>query len=155
MAVPYYLNKDNGRHYIINGRLVVPEGVIQIEENAFSGNNDIREIIMPESLTVIDDGAFENCKEICKVQFSRNLIDIGYYTFKNCRRLAYVDLSECRKLWTINDGCFESAEGLEKVLLPPELKAKRSAVLRLQVALTSEKSLQNVRLKWRRLDSLL
>ncbi|MDO5433598.1 leucine-rich repeat domain-containing protein [Eubacterium sp.] len=125
MAVPYYLNRKNGKQFIKSGFLIIPEGVIQIEEEAFAGNNEILKIIMPESLTVIEDGVFEDCTQIQKICFSKNLIDMGYSTFKNCRSLKKIDLTECKKLMTINDHCFENATALEVVLLPPVLKEIR------------------------------
>lgn len=53
--VPYYVNQENGKKYIDHGVLNIPEGVIQIEENAFEGAKEIIELILPKSLSVIED----------------------------------------------------------------------------------------------------
>ena len=40
---------------------VIPDGTIQIENDAFRGNRDLKIIIIPNSVKSIGEGAFANC----------------------------------------------------------------------------------------------
>ncbi|ALU13465.1 leucine rich repeat-containing protein [Eubacterium limosum] len=125
MKVPYYLNRENAASLCIDGVLSIPEGVIQIEEEAFAGNGDIKTVVLPDSVTVIEDGAFMHCRHLENIVFSKNLIDLGFDTFKDCDALKSVDLSACTRIMSINDSCFEGCAVLESVRLPPFLKEIR------------------------------
>ena len=62
-AYDIYLSRNNRIK-----KVVVPEGITELAQNAFSFCDNLIEVQLPESLTVIGDYAFQGCtnlREIC------------------------------------------------------------------------------------------
>ena len=78
---------------IINGRLksaeacysevVIPEGTVEICDEAFMGNNIIEKVTIPEGVTSIGDFAFEACTNLSDVSIPSTVNYIGEYAFSN------------------------------------------------------------------------
>ena len=68
----------------LKGKLIVPEGVKRIGEDAFSRCTRLNEVWFPASLTYIESSAFYRCKRLTKVDFSlcNKLTYIGYNAFE-------------------------------------------------------------------------
>lgn len=60
---------------------VIPDGVEQIAEDAFSGQPYIEEILFPDSTTAIEKRAFANCSSLSKVHLGKSLKKIGIESF--------------------------------------------------------------------------
>ena len=56
------------------GEYVIPEGVTEIGDYAFSGCQSLSEVVIPEGVTKIDEGAFLNCKNLVKVSLPTSLL---------------------------------------------------------------------------------
>ena len=100
------------------GKLVIPEGVEEIYNNAFRMNIKIKELVLPKSLRVIGKNAFIGA-QISKVSFPEGLEEIGYSAFE------YNDicsLSLPNSIEVINESSFAHNENLEEVKLPNRLK---------------------------------
>lgn len=103
----YYPPEKNVENYI------VPESVKTIGENAFKGNNklknieisnnvqgimvgafygctNLREVILPEELKSIDSYAFYNCPNIEKIYLPSTVETMGTDIFKNCSNLVII-----------------------------------------------------------------
>ena len=59
----------------------------QIEEYAFSGCSDIKEIIFDSDVEIIKAGAFYNCTKLSKITLPRCLVFVGQSAFEGCYRL--------------------------------------------------------------------
>ena len=88
----------NARDFIIeNGILVqyvgdyeeviVPEGVSQIGEKAFSGREDIVDVILPNSISGIGNWAFSGCVNLSGINMPESLTSIGDKAFWGCESL--------------------------------------------------------------------
>ena len=64
--------------------LIIPESMRVIEEEAFYGDQGIREIRMPEGLTSIGDRAFYNCAGLERVYIPDTVTTIGVDAFGGC-----------------------------------------------------------------------
>ncbi|MCR5195155.1 MAG: leucine-rich repeat protein [Pseudobutyrivibrio sp.] len=64
--------------------VVLPEGLKEIGEHAFSQCKKLESINLPESLTKIDTGAFNKCESLKTIQFPENLELLGNESFSNC-----------------------------------------------------------------------
>lgn len=109
-------------------KIVIPDGVKEIGENAFYNNTSLMYVELPDSLKVIGDRAFENCP-LRKINLPDGLITINSYAFFGCgfptvripETTTYIgdhafDNSELQyaifpnTVMTIGDGAFSSAE---------------------------------------------
>ncbi len=101
-------------------RIVVPNGVIAIGDEAFNDGN-IEEIVIPEGVTSIGESAFEDCAFLEKAVLPKSLTTLGWGAFRFCDGLTEI---------TVHDGvtelppaAFGGCEKLEKVVLPQGLRS--------------------------------
>ena len=109
-----------------NGVLKIPDdqNIMNIGEDAFKDNNNIRVIIIPRTVTQINESAFENCKALEEVYFisqeklpvaDADLSVIRRYAFRGCNKLKKVDLSNCKTI-TLDRDVFRNCTALEQVV---------------------------------------
>lgn len=67
--------------------VVVPEGLIGIDEGAFSNCTALQGVTLPESLKYLNYDVFQNCKNLKSVRIPANLDGIGGNTFYGCESL--------------------------------------------------------------------
>ncbi|MBR4446012.1 MAG: leucine-rich repeat domain-containing protein [Solobacterium sp.] len=113
-------------------KLIVPEGVTEIQSSAFLGSC-LEEIALPSTLNKIESNAFCYCgslrsitipdgiTEIAESAFAysgleeihlpKHLAKIGRYAFYKCSSLRYIDLSNADSI-EIGDGAFAGCIGL-------------------------------------------
>ena len=71
---------------IINGVCVIPEGTTIIEENAFSGCEELNSVVIPKTVTTIGRGAFEKTG-LTSVFIPDSVTEIGDCAFYGCKSL--------------------------------------------------------------------
>ena len=69
------------------GSYTVPEGVVSISQNAFSGVEGLTEVNLPDSLELIEDWAFNGCLGLTKVKIPDHVTEVGNLAFSNCVNL--------------------------------------------------------------------
>ena len=62
-------------------KVVVPEGVREIAESAFSYNSTVKEVILPSTLEKIGDNAFVHCYSLEKINIPASVSHIGAGAF--------------------------------------------------------------------------
>ncbi|MCL2086569.1 MAG: leucine-rich repeat protein [Oscillospiraceae bacterium] len=73
-------------------RLTIPEGIVHIADNAFSGTNiDINEFIMPTTLKSIGRRAFFNKNTITSVNLPEGFLSIEREAFRGCTSIGRFD----------------------------------------------------------------
>jgi hypothetical protein len=110
------LIKYNGSNSIVD----VPVSVTSIVD-AFSGNIQIEKVVLPDTLLNINDNSFKDCINLREIQIPQKITSIGSYAFANCRSLQEIEIPE-NVSW-IGDHAFEKCEQLKKVRLPVVLKS--------------------------------
>lgn len=71
--------------------VVFPNGLISIEENAFSSCRRITEpLVFPESLITIKAGAFGHCTTVPSIVLPKNVATIGSFAFSGCYGLSKI-----------------------------------------------------------------
>ena len=106
------LVKYNGE----SAEVTVPDGVEEIGEKAFAGNDKIEKVILPDSVEVIAESAFENCvnlKQVAKGNQSK-LAKIEKNAFKGDKKL---DTSFAEGVEEVSEPAFEA---VEKAVAPAE-----------------------------------
>lgn len=78
-------------------KFIVPEGVIEIGENAFCFCSNLTQITLPRSLKKISNGAFTVCENLENVLIEDGLEVIGHNVFKNCPKLKQIHLPKSIK----------------------------------------------------------
>jgi hypothetical protein len=137
------------QHVVISGStcegaVIIPEGVTDIGNDAFSGNSNIYRLSLPNSLRGIGDSAFANAINLEAVDFSfglktigssaffgntalksiavpNSLKSIGENAFRNDATLGEVDFGS--SVQTIGANAFLGATSLASISLPNSVKA--------------------------------
>ena len=81
-------------------RVVVPEGITMIGEEAFAGKETIDRVILPESLREIGAGAFRDCLLLQNISLPPGLRRIGAGAFENCVKLLRMHVPSTCLLYT-------------------------------------------------------
>lgn len=102
-------------------KIVIPEGVTVIGENAFAAYRNtinVLQIKMPDTVKKIEQEAFSELN-IKKIRFSKNLEEMGKRTFKCTKFKDDVILPDSLRVIPLS--CFEGCEFKGKIILPKSL----------------------------------
>lgn len=94
------------------GDLVVPNGITEVTEGAFSGSG-FTSVELPEGLERIGKGAFANSAALASVTLPSSIIEIGESAFENCAALS--DIALPKSLRFIGDRAFARCLALDVV----------------------------------------
>ena len=98
---------------LIDGDLVIPEGVTSIGDYAFYNCKGLTGITIPDSVTSIGDYAFYNCKGLTCITIPDSATSIGDYAFYNCRGLTGITIPD--SVTNIGDFTFFGCIGLTSI----------------------------------------
>lgn len=101
-------------------KVVVPEGITVIGDNAFCANTDTEEIILPASLTKIGYGAFSGCDALKRLDIPRGVTELPTSMLNRCKTLESVSIPDTVKI--IQYEAFSGCAALTKVTLPEGLE---------------------------------
>lgn len=103
--------------------IVLPFGIISIENSAFYNCSGITAVNLPSSLTTIESSAFYNCTGLTNLSLPSGITSINSYTFSNCTGL--VTLTFPANLTIVGNEAFKNCSGLKTIYslnsLPPAL----------------------------------
>ena len=96
-------------------RIMIPEGVTLIPDNAFYGVSSLTEVSLPNSLPEIGCGVFRDCG-LVRVDFPKNIYAIKERAFEGCTLLEQVNLNE--GLYSIERNAFCGCTALKQIHFP-------------------------------------
>ena len=100
--------------------IVIPEGTERILGGAFSGFDNVADIIeLPESVEYIDGSAFYGCRRISGLKLGKNVSTIGAYAFKGCSGIRSF-VCEASVPPTVGDNAFDGVPKDSFTLEVPE-----------------------------------
>ena len=123
---------------LLEGELVIPEGVTGIGSYAFACCGNLTAVVLPDSLQEIGEGAFWWCSSVTSIDLPQGLVsigryalervkmdsitipesmtEIGEYAFYDCDRLRQVTIPD----WVtgIGAGAFADCDGLTRINIP-------------------------------------
>ena len=95
------------------------EGIVTIEQAAFSGCTGLKSIVIPSSVTDIGEDVFVNCNSLQSIVFQEGVASIGSYAFYACTALKSITIPD--SVESIGDSAFEMCRALEAAVLPNQL----------------------------------
>lgn len=94
---PFTSNSDSPCKLYLAGeevcRLVIPEGIRELQDKAFLGCEGITSVSFPNSLEVVGDRAFYRCRGLEEIRFD-SVESVGDYAFASCENLRNVSLPD-------------------------------------------------------------
>lgn len=93
--------------------ITVPENVTHIYGSAFA-NTKITKVILPEGLLVIEESAFENCDQLLEIEIPATVHTIGADAFNDCEGLSLVTVHE--NVTNMGNNAFNSC-GTAKIMV--------------------------------------
>ena len=72
------------------GDVVIPEGIVGIEEGAFRKNDNITNLVISENCVSLESFAFSQCSELKTVVFEGDMEKVGMMSFIGCPMLESV-----------------------------------------------------------------
>lgn len=93
----------------------------------YRGNS--RRVIIPEGVVEIADAAFSNMTYLESIQLPTTLLSIGQYAFSSCKSL--VNISIPTKVTSIGSSAFSNCKSLQKIILPNSITTLGSHVFHL------------------------
>ncbi len=74
--------------------LVLPSGITEINQYAFSGHSGLTNITIPDSVTSIGNSAFYGCTGLTSITIPDSVTGIGYSAFYNCSGLTSITIPD-------------------------------------------------------------
>ena len=106
-------------HSGLTGSLNIPEGVVEIDERAFAGNDFTGVLTLSSTLKKIGVSAFSECGFICPLNLPDGIEEIGDYCFSFCRNL-YGNLILPSHLKKMGLSAFRGCTGFKGDLVIPK-----------------------------------
>ena len=108
-------NQNLDNHYNFKYTIEIPDGVKEINEDAFERDYCIEEIHVPESVKIIPRKCFGNCRYLRKVVFAESLTKIPHYLLIKLSVLEEITISSQYelhgdRLFIVNNNRLESIE---------------------------------------------
>lgn len=105
--------------------IILPDSVTFIEETAFTGCLELKNIKMPNTLLKIGSAAFKGCTSIENIVIPGLVTEIREFTFCNCAKLKDITIPE--GVTKIGEGAFLCCSSLTKIIIPHRVqKIERS-----------------------------
>ena len=94
---------------------IIPEGTTSIEDYAFYGCQELKEIKIPGSVTRIGYRAFDYCYELKNIEIANGVTEIGEAAFHVCQKLESITIPE--SVTNIGFGAFDFCTGLRSAVI--------------------------------------
>ena len=104
-------------------KIVLPEGITRISDNAFFDCAGLIEITIPESMTSIGNRAFENCTSLSYIYIPENVTNIGWEAYSYCTNVTKIEWNavnaKYENYYYIHDRTFQNvgqeSDGIELI----------------------------------------
>ena len=103
--------------------IVIPEGIKTIGSYAFMNQDELIDVTLPDSLKTIEDGAFAYCYDLESIVIPGGVTDIGNRAFASCNDLKQITI--LNKNAVIEDDVFEGSRNLKTIYGYPGSTAEK------------------------------
>ena len=98
------------------GKVIIPDSVTAIGDEAFFGCKSLKSISIPSSVTSIGEWAFHGCESLESVEIPSSVTDIGDEAFRDCESLTSVEIPS--SVTSIGDSAFSWCTSLKSIKIP-------------------------------------
>lgn len=98
----------------------LPKMLKTLGANAFEGCSSLKSVELPDRLTRINKEVFLECRGLTQIRLPAKLRKIGKHAFRRCKNLREIEFPE--GLTDIEHLAFESCTALERIILPKSAK---------------------------------
>lgn len=102
------------------GDVVIPDGITQIEDEAFKNCGTLTSLYIPDGVTAIGREAFKWCRNLADIRLPESLANIGRAAFAECENLTAVIIPD--RVNFIDNLTFFKCSRLSEIHLPESLK---------------------------------
>lgn len=124
------------------GKVILPNTIIEIGSSAFEGCSELSAIEIPNSVNKIGYAAFRNCKALKSITIPSNVETIGGEAFNGCSALTSVTIANGVR--NIGGYVFANCSSLTKIVVPDSVRNMANHVFYNCSALESAKLSENV-----------
>lgn len=96
--------------------VIVSDGVTAISNNMFSSCKKLTDVSLPESVKTIGDGAFSYCDALSYIRIPDSVTEIGSCAFYESHALSKIDMPKTMKV--LGEGAFCNCSALVSVVIP-------------------------------------
>lgn len=111
-----YYALENDSRFATARKIVLPDTITKIGNNAFAGCARLLSVAMPEGIQSIGNNAFAGCSIMTKAKVPAGVTSIGLEAFRDCTSLLAISLPE--GLESIGGSAFYNCKGLTNVVIP-------------------------------------
>ena len=108
------------RYYGTEEKVVIPENITKIDNNAFLASSSVRTIEFPKNMKEIGTSVFFGCKNLVDVSLPEGVEKIGREAFISCSNLVNMEIP--KTVLEIGPGAFDFCSSLEHVSLPSSVQ---------------------------------
>ena len=98
----------------------VPDGVTEIEGQAFEKCIHLKRVAMPDSVERLGKDVFLDCRKLTRVKLSENIKELPYGVFCGCEKLKEINIPKQTEV--IGEDAFLACRSLKIVRLPDSLR---------------------------------
>ena len=124
------------------GKVILPNTIIEIDSSAFEGCSELSAIEIPNSVNKIGYAAFRNCKALKSITIPSNVETISGEAFNGCSALTSITIANGVR--NIGDSVFANCSSLTKIVVPDSVRNMGTSVFYSCSALESAKLSENV-----------
>lgn len=98
-------------------KVIISEGVSEIEDYAFYWCDEIEEVVLPETMRSIGKNAFELCSNLKTINLPSNIQYIGKDCFSRCENVQIIDVSKAPDVFIEKRTCLTGMATVPEVLI--------------------------------------
>lgn len=102
-----------------NTKIEIKEGIVKVQNNAFSGFKNLTSVSFPNSLLSIGSAAFSGCSGLISITLHEGVTFIDEYAFEGCTGLTSISIPQ--SVTSIGYCAFSGCKSLSSVTLPDDI----------------------------------